>query len=310
MKKKLFRLTMIAMTIVPLLFSCKKEKSAKSTKLNIQDFPTTIVYGRATANLDHTNTNEQYAPSGTKILIEVPYSTFDPSASGTYKVFTTVNAEGEYRAQVPVGVNAATSLTITLDEFFSTVKLSETKSEIQKFEASSATLSCLSGLTYEKKFEYSGSFHKAIGEYKEGTFEGIAYSIVPNPSDPDKNDTSIIADGTVVKMTVDKSNFTGWENDWTGNFTIGTGGTFSATAPSVAFEEETSGTPVVLSSSPVITVYKGSDVATWGCILGTAYNYSNNNTTIDTKNVTIQCFAGNTKKNIKLYFYGNVNMSN
>jgi hypothetical protein len=132
---------MLIMTAV-LMVSCDKDETATSLSVNLLKKAT--IKGYAYAQLDLTNEGLEKAPAGTMVIISIPYSNLNSSASGTYKDTATVNTDGFFEIEVPVGNNSATVTYIPLPfETNQIQSLGSFDSQVKKYytgQASSITL--------------------------------------------------------------------------------------------------------------------------------------------------------------------------
>jgi hypothetical protein len=91
------------MTSVILFAGCDDEIETSSVQLDMSNEATVTAY--VYAELDNTSLGLEYAPNGTKIIVSVDYSEFNPSASsGNWADTLTVN-NGLVEATVPVSSN-------------------------------------------------------------------------------------------------------------------------------------------------------------------------------------------------------------
>jgi hypothetical protein len=154
--KKVFSFLAMAVVLSLGLNSCGKEDTAEA--LNVDTSKVAKVTGFATAELDNTNSSEEYVPSGTKVFLKVSYSALSSTAGGgTYLMETTIGANGAFTFEnVPVS-NDGTTATVTGDQFTYSVKTETAGSETKKFEAKDAPASLNVGSTGYVQLSYTGS---------------------------------------------------------------------------------------------------------------------------------------------------------
>lgn len=92
---------------IGMLSNCKKDVETSSMSYDMSKKATIVVY--AYADLDRTQYGNEYAPNGTNVLVTIPRSSFNPSATGYWSNTATIQ-DGKFEMQIPVnsvGVTAS-----------------------------------------------------------------------------------------------------------------------------------------------------------------------------------------------------------
>jgi hypothetical protein len=105
MKTRMSVFAILFVMAAVLMVSCDKDETATSLSVNLLKKAT--VKGYVYAQLDLTADGLEKAPAGTKVLVSIPYSYLNSSASGNYKDTAVVNDQGFFEIEVPVGNTSA-----------------------------------------------------------------------------------------------------------------------------------------------------------------------------------------------------------
>lgn len=113
---KTIKTVLAALVVFAAVFmvSCDKDETASNLTVNLLQKGT--IKGYVYAELDLTSAGLENAPVGTQVILSVPYSQLNSSASGMWKDTVEVNAEGFFVAEVPTG-NASVSVSIMPQPF-------------------------------------------------------------------------------------------------------------------------------------------------------------------------------------------------
>jgi len=119
MKKRIFAcMAILALITSVSLTSCSKEDPAEAVNFESFNLPTGTVSGIAHATMDGTSSSIQYAPSGTKLILTVPYSSLGITGSTeTYVTEATVGSNGTFTFSTPTKKDGSTTVTISGNSF-------------------------------------------------------------------------------------------------------------------------------------------------------------------------------------------------
>jgi hypothetical protein len=148
MKKIMLVFAALFVMSAVLMVSCDKDES--DTSLNIDLLKKATIKGYVYAQLDLTTAGLEKAIPGTKIIISVPYSDLNSSASGNYKDTTVVSADGTFEIEVPVGNSSAYISIIPLPfETTQVQELGSIVSPVKKYYTAGTSYLTLSASDYE-----------------------------------------------------------------------------------------------------------------------------------------------------------------
>lgn len=135
------------------LTSC--EKYEVSTPYEINDSITATITGYVKAPLDLSNTDEEYAPAGTKIYLQVSLQEFNPNApAGEFKTYsTTVGSDGMYSFSLPSNDNGVDFTIIPEDFRYNQIQWDTTSVDVI-FSANSHEGTVISNQTYIYDINY------------------------------------------------------------------------------------------------------------------------------------------------------------
>ena len=138
MKKVFSFFALAAIMLSTGLTGCSEEDPAKPLVVNTKN--TASITGIAHATLDATDSEIQYAPSGTKIYLKTKYSNLLSGGSTTadYVVETTVGNNGNFSVNVPVSDNG-TTYSIVGDTFLAQKTLASDDKKPYKYTATATT---------------------------------------------------------------------------------------------------------------------------------------------------------------------------
>lgn len=224
--KKLFAL--VTMTAVMLFTGCEDDIETSSLKLDMSNEATITTY--VYAELDNTSQGPEYAPDGTKVIVSVDYSEFNPSAnSGNWADTLTVN-NGTVEATVPVSADGVT-VDFTLAEFV--------HEQVQSPGAASPTIeriySVPGGSMLPNVKPGESKIHEISYTSRSFTNETQTVSVKLQGQaifDEETGDTENIPSGTSVLA---------YTSDWAETFTAGSNGILEVSVPyaeDVTFEFE------------------------------------------------------------------------
>jgi len=131
------------------------EKYEVSTPYEINDSITATITGYVKAPLDLSDTDEEFAPSGTKIYLKVSLQEFNPNApQGEFKTYsTTVGSDGTYSFSLPSNDNGI-DFTIIPEDFRTNQIQWDDSSEEVIFSANEHSSTVISNQTYIYDINY------------------------------------------------------------------------------------------------------------------------------------------------------------
>lgn len=129
------------------LTSCEKYEA--STPYEINDSITATITGYVKAPLDLSNTDEEFAPSGTKIYLQVSLREYNPNAPlGEFKTYsTTVGSDGKYTFNLPSNENGI-NFTLIPEDFRANQTQWDDSTEEVVFTANQHSGDVISNQTY------------------------------------------------------------------------------------------------------------------------------------------------------------------
>jgi hypothetical protein len=216
--RKIKTIGALLMASAILFTGCKDEIITSELTLDLSKKATVQAYIYAELNL--TNQGLEYAPNGTRVLISIPNSAFNPSASGNWIDTLYVN-NGFVQATVPVTSNGVTVQFIPA-EF--------TYDQIQPYGSTSSVIT--------KLYKYVGT--NTIGSVKPGEIR--TQQITYNSVTPLDNFVETVSKKFEAYADVDETNagleyvpqgtiVTIFNDGWSSTATVSAAGRFDANVP-------------------------------------------------------------------------------
>ncbi|PKR80886.1 hypothetical protein CW751_06870 [Brumimicrobium salinarum] len=246
MKKQLIFATAAVMALA--FTSCKKYEV--SGPLEISELETVKIEGNLMAELDESNSVLEAVPNGTKVMITIPMSEYNPSntSGSNHVVSTTTKANGKFSLNVPV-TNSGIDATLSFASFVYDKKYSElgSASYTEKTEytlankffsglgtnAGSNSINLGSVVYNENSIDpNSGTFEPTTSVTYEGTLTYLAERRV-GVNQPDTLINLPIPSGTEVFVRILAEDYYGQTYREEQTITVGSGGSYSIEVPCV-----------------------------------------------------------------------------
>jgi len=216
--KKIVRIGALMLASAFVLAGCQDEIQTSELTLDLSKKATVQAY--LYAELDLTHQGLEFVPNGTRVLISIPNSEFNPSASGTWMDTAYVN-NGFIQATVPV-TNAGVTVQFIPAEF--------TYDQIQPFGAVSGVI--------PKLYKFSGT--STLGAVKPGQVR--TQQITYNSQEALSNHVETVHRKFEALAELDETNteleyvptntiITIYNNGWSTTVTVGGAGKFEADVP-------------------------------------------------------------------------------
>lgn len=158
MRKLFFTVAMVIFTMLSFT-SC--EEMIVSSDETIDLVPKATITGIVTAELNLQNSGAEFVPTGTQLLVEVPYLDINSASTGKWMDTIQVEADGKYSVQVPADANG---VEVTITPFVFEADQKQNYSEVnfptikKVYKAAAATISNVkSGYSMVKDFTYNAS---------------------------------------------------------------------------------------------------------------------------------------------------------
>jgi len=90
---------------IVVVISCDKE--VETTPLKVDNFPKATIKGYVYADLDQTSYGYEKVPTGTKVIVTMPYSELGITSGGNLVITVEIQSDGTFEFTVPVDANGA-----------------------------------------------------------------------------------------------------------------------------------------------------------------------------------------------------------
>jgi len=225
------------MVVLTMLSFTSCEEMIVSSNQTIDLVPKATISGVVTAELNLQSAGAEYAPEGTQLLVEVPYSDINPGSVGKWMDTIAVASDGKYSVAVPTDANGVT-VTITPFAFEAeqTQAFGMLAAKVKKMysviaptvKAISAGQALVANIVYDNmtapatfvdKVRITGKFTANLDQEKGGN-ENVPNGTVINFYNTTWKDSAIVTNGSYsisvpkgVSLTV-KSKFTYSKKVW------------------------------------------------------------------------------------------------
>lgn len=206
-KTKLF--SVIAILALVSLSSCKDEPVVVSSAVTVATKDSATISGYVTAELNLQSAGLEAVPAGTSILVSLPYSQLNATATGSWMKTVTVGTDGKYSVKIPTN-SKGVAVTFTPSAFeYDQTQAYSSGATVPKlrltYNIGSNSLNVVSGQSLNNDIKYTSTTNIAIG-VPEVTIAGKVQADL---------DASIIGlenlpDGTKIIFTA-----TGWADSTT-----------------------------------------------------------------------------------------------
>ncbi len=168
--KKMNYLSIFGLLAVISFSSCKDEPIVVSSAVTVATKDSATISGYVTAELNLQSAGFEAVPAGTSLLVSLPYSDLNSSATGNWQKTITVGADGKYSVKVPTNTKGVTVKITALDFDFDQIQAYVPGAIIPNlkltYSIASNTNNVVSGQSINNDIVYANTAGVAIGTPK------------------------------------------------------------------------------------------------------------------------------------------------
>ena len=146
---------------------CKDEPVVVSSEVTVATNDSATISGYVTAELNLQSAGYEAVPAGTSVLVSLPYSQLNTTATGSWLKTVSVGANGKYSVKVPTNSKGVT-VTITPSAFdYEQTQAYASGATVPKlqltYSVASSTISVISGQSLNNDIRYTTTTNIAVG---------------------------------------------------------------------------------------------------------------------------------------------------